>query len=51
MSIWELVASEQQQPTRRIRDEIRDGLAVVAASAVASVLLAFAVLVLMKLAG
>lgn len=51
MSSWGLEALETQSPVRRVRDEVKDGIAVVAASAVASTLLAIVVTVLMNLVG
>jgi hypothetical protein len=38
-------------PSRRVRDDVRDGVAVVAFSAVASTVLAVALLLLVTLAG
>jgi hypothetical protein len=40
-----------EPPVRRVREEVRDGVALVAFSAVTSTLLAIAFTVLMKLAG
>jgi hypothetical protein len=39
------------QPARRVRHEVRDGIAVIAFSAVASSALALALLLLLRLAG
>ncbi len=44
-------AFEPQPPVRRVRDEVRDGMAVVVASAAASTTLAVLVTVVMKLVG
>jgi hypothetical protein len=52
MSNWGVRALESEPPpVRRVRQEVKDGVAVVAASAIASTLLAIAVTVLMKLVG
>ncbi len=49
MSSWGWTAPEEP-PVRRVRDEVRDGVAVVALSALMSTAVAFAVLLVMKLA-
>lgn len=52
MSNWGVRTVESEPPPlRRVRQEVKDGVAVVAASAVASTFLAIAVTVLMKLVG
>ncbi len=51
MSSWGVSTREDEAPVRRVRDEVKDGAAVVAASAIASTLLAVGVLLLTKLAG
>jgi hypothetical protein len=50
MSSWGALAHEER-PVRRVREEVRDGVAVVVCSAVTSTAVAVAVLVLTKLAG
>ncbi len=50
MSSWGAVAHEEP-PVRRVREEVKDGAAVVAFSALMSTVVSVAVLVLMKLAG
>ncbi|MGH3472031.1 MAG: hypothetical protein ACRDPG_08295 [Nocardioidaceae bacterium] len=45
------LAREEARPARRVRDEVKDGMAVVAASAAASTGVAVLALLLMKLAG
>lgn len=50
MSSWGLAAPEEP-PVRRVREEVRDGAAVAAFSAVTSTVVSVAVLVLMKLVG
>lgn len=50
MSSWG-VTRGSDAPARRIRDEVKDGAAVVAASAVVSTLLAVGLMLLTKLAG
>ena len=50
MSSWGAVAHEEP-PVRRVREEVRDGVAVVVFSAIMSTAVSVAVLVLMKLAG
>jgi hypothetical protein len=45
------VAPEREHPVRRVRDEVRDGAAVFAASAAASTGIAILVMLVMKLAG
>ncbi|MDQ3484868.1 MAG: hypothetical protein M3445_05590 [Actinomycetota bacterium] len=51
MSSWGVSTRDAEAPARRVRDEVKDGAAVVAASAIASTLLAVGVLLLSKLAG
>lgn len=51
MSNWRVEGSPSQPPTRRVRDEVRDGVAVVLTSAVASTMVALIATLLMKLAG
>ena len=51
MSSWGLVAPDQEPPVRRVREEVKDGAAVMALSASASTVIAVAVTLLMKLAG
>jgi hypothetical protein len=51
MSSWEVAASEEPAPVRRVREEVRDGVVVVVFSATMSTAVALAALVLMKLAG
>ena len=50
MSSWGVLAPEEP-PVRRVRDEVRDGVAVVVFSGVTSTAVAVFVLVLTKLAG
>ncbi len=51
MSSWGVSTREPEAPVRRVRDEVKDGAAVVITSAVTSTLLAVCVLLLTKLAG
>lgn len=52
MSRWDVVGdTEDGRLERRVRDEVRDGVAVAAASVGASVLFVLAATLLMKLAG
>ena len=51
MSSWGISAPEQDPPVRRVREEVRDGVAVVAVSAAASTLVALVLTICMKLAG
>lgn len=51
MSSWGATTRGSDAPARRIRDEVKDGAAVVVASAVASTLLALSLLLLTKFAG
>ncbi len=51
MSSWDRPATTTEQPVRRVRQHVRDGLAVVVTSLVASTALAVALTVLTKLAG
>lgn len=50
MSSWETTA-RQAKPVRRVREEVKEGIAVVATSALVSILMAVGVLLLSKLAG
>jgi hypothetical protein len=50
MSSWGWTAPEEQ-PVRRVREDVRDGLAVIACSAAMSLLVALALLVFMTIAG
>ncbi len=50
MSSWGAVAHEEP-PARRVREEVKDGAAVVALTAVMSTAVSILVLILMKLAG
>jgi hypothetical protein len=50
MASWGWVAPEEP-PVRRVREEVRDGVAVVVCSALMSTAVSIGVLVLMKLAG
>jgi hypothetical protein len=50
MASWGWTAPEEE-PVRRVREDVRDGLAVVACSAAMSLLIALALLVFMSLAG
>jgi len=50
MSSWGW-AEPEEPPVRRVREEVRDGVAVVAFSAVMSTAVSVAVLIVMKLAG
>ncbi len=51
MSDWTARATQVEPPARRVRDEVRDGVAVVVTSAVASTVLAVGATLVMKLAG
>lgn len=51
MSSWGVEALKTERPVRRVRDEAKAKLAVVATSAVTCTLLAVVVSVLMKLVG
>lgn len=51
MSSWGVSTRESEAPVRRVRDEVKDGAAVVIASAVVSTLLAIGVLLLTKIVG
>jgi hypothetical protein len=51
MSSWGLVAPDEEPQLRRVREEVKDGAAVVALSAAASTVIAVALMLLMKLAG
>jgi hypothetical protein len=51
MSNWTIRPVPEEPPVRRVRDEVRDGVAVVVTSAIASTLLALVATVVMKLAG
>jgi hypothetical protein len=51
MSNWTAKAVPAEPPVRRVREEVRDGLAVIATSALASTMLAVVATLLMKLAG
>lgn len=50
---WGVVteSTDTDRPPRRIRDEVKDGVAVIIASALASTSIALAVLLIMKLVG
>ena len=50
MASWGWVAPEEP-PVRRVREEVRDGVAVVAFSALMSTAVSIAALLMMKLAG
>jgi hypothetical protein len=51
MSGWGASTSEVERPVRRVRDEVRDGVAVVLTSVAVSSVIAVCVLLLTKLAG
>ncbi|MBA2698321.1 MAG: hypothetical protein H0U61_06055 [Nocardioidaceae bacterium] len=51
MLSWEAATHESEQPPRRVREAAKDGVAVAAASALASTALAVGVLLISKLAG
>jgi hypothetical protein len=51
MSNWRGFPARAELPVRRVRDEVRDGVAVVVTSALASTMLAVVATLLMKLAG
>jgi hypothetical protein len=51
MSNWTARAVQAEPPVRRVRDEVRDGVAVVVTSALASTVLAVVATLVMKLAG
>ncbi len=50
MSSWEPAAPQTERPRRRVREEVRDGLALVCSSLVASTALAVVLTVVTKLA-
>ena len=50
MASWGCVAPEEP-PVRRVRDEVRDGVAVVVCSALMSTAVSIGLLLMMKLAG
>ncbi len=51
MSSWGVLAPDQEPPVRRVREEVKDGAAVVVVSAAASTFIALTVTLLMKLVG
>lgn len=51
MSNWAAKTVGLEPPVRRVRDEVRDGVAVIVASALASSILAVVATLVMKLAG
>lgn len=51
MPNWTVRALPAEPPLRRVRDEVRDGVAVVVTSALASTMLAVVATLVMKLAG
>jgi hypothetical protein len=51
MSSWGAVTPEEEQPVRRVRDVVKDGVAASACSLGASALVAIAITVVSKLAG
>jgi hypothetical protein len=53
MFTWGVTAesADEDRPVRRVREEVRDGAAVVAVSAAASTAVALFAMLLMKLAG
>ncbi len=51
MTSWEAPTAEAERPVRRVRHEVRDGLAVVCASLAASAALVVALALISKLAG
>jgi hypothetical protein len=51
MASWGREPLETELPVRRVRDEVKDGVAVVAMSAIVSTLVAVGFTVLMKLVG
>ncbi len=52
MSSWGVVETQQQeQPVRRVREEVKDGVFVVCFSVLASSTIALALMALTKLAG
>ncbi len=51
MASWGVTTPEPESPVRRVRDEVKDGMAVIACSALASSVMAFGVLLISKLAG
>jgi len=51
MSSWGVSAREAEPPVRRVREVVKDGIAVIVTSALASIAMAVGVLLLTKLAG
>lgn len=51
MSSWGAVTPDHEPPARRVREEVRDGVSVIAASLLASTLVAVALTLVTKLAG
>ncbi len=51
MTSWGVLAPTEERPVRRVREEVRDGLAVVCVSALASSSVALLVTVIAWLAG
>lgn len=51
MSSWGVSAPAEEKPARRVREEVRDGAAVVAVSALLSSTVAVTVTVIARLAG
>ena len=51
MSSWGVLAPEEEPPVRRVREEVKDGVAAAACSLGASVVVAVALTLIVKLAG
>jgi|tagenome__1003787_1003787.scaffolds.fasta_scaffold19239164_2 hypothetical protein len=51
MTSWDLVSQEQEQPTRRVREQVRDGIASLVCTLAASAGVVVLVAVLTRLAG
>ncbi|MEJ7707972.1 MAG: hypothetical protein WKF82_12310 [Nocardioidaceae bacterium] len=51
MSSWGVVTPEQEPPVRRVREEVKDGVAVICFSVLTSTTVAVALTMLTKLAG
>jgi hypothetical protein len=51
MSSWEVIAPPEDKPVRRVREEVRDGAAVVLVSAATSIGIAVLLTVVTRLAG
>lgn len=51
MSSWGVSTREAEQPVRRVREVVKDGVAVIVTSALASTAMAVGVLLVTRLAG